>query len=85
MAVEATIQNMRLFSVQGAREMVKHPGAMAAAVQGYLAAAIAPTYSCVMIDSDTASGVPVDGSDAMPWWSRHQAVGRLGRLPNWAC
>ena len=50
--------------------MVKHPGAMAAAVQ-WLLAAEAPTFSTVIIDSDTAAGVPNDGGDAYPWWKAH--------------
>ena len=69
MAVEATVQNKDYFLFKDT-ELVSHPGAMAAAVR-WLLAAKAPTYSCVMIDSDTASGVPVDGSDALPWWETH--------------
>ena len=69
MAVEATFQNKEYFQFKDV-ELVKHKGAMAAAVQ-WLLAAKEPTFSTVIIDSDTAAGVPNDGGDVNPWWKVH--------------
>ena len=69
MDVEATFQNKEVFQFKDT-ELVQHKGAMAAAVQ-WLLAAKDPVFSTVIIDSDTAAGVPVDGSDALPWWKSH--------------
>ena len=69
MGVEATIQNKEHFQFKDV-EMVKHKGAMAAAIQ-WLLAAEDPTFSTVIIDSDTAALVPNDGGDVLPWWATH--------------
>ena len=69
MGVEATIQNKEYFQFKDV-EMVKHKGAMAAAIQ-WLLAAEDPTFSTVIIDSDTAALVPNDGGDVLPWWKNH--------------
>ena len=69
MQAEATFQNKEYFQFKDT-ELVQHKGAMAAAVQ-WLLAAKEPTFSTVIIDSDTAAGVPNDGGDAYPWWAKH--------------
>ena len=69
MDVEGTIQNKEYFQFKDV-ELVKHKGAMAAAVK-WLLAAKDPTFSIVIIDSDTAAGVPNDGGDVNPWWATH--------------
>ena len=69
MGVEATVQNEEAFQFKDV-ELVKNKGAMAAAVQ-WLLAAKEPTFSTVIIDSDTAAGVPNDGGDVNPWWKAH--------------
>ena len=69
MGVEATFQNEEAFQFKDV-ELVKNKGAMAAAVQ-WLLAAKDPTFSTVIIDSDTAAGVPNDGGDVNPWWKAH--------------
>ena len=69
MGVEATFQNEETFQFKDV-ELVQNKGAMAAAVQ-WLLAAKAPTFSTVIIDSDTAAGVPNDGGDVLPWWATH--------------
>ena len=69
MAVEDTIQNKEYFHFSDV-ELVKHKGARAAAIQ-WLLAAKNPVFSTVIIDSDTAAGVPTDGADALPWWKVH--------------
>ena len=69
MGVEATFQNEEAFQFKDV-ELVKHKGAMAAAVQ-WLLAAEDPIFSTVIIDSDTAAGVPNDGGDVNPWWKAH--------------
>ena len=69
MAVEGIFQNKEYFHFSDV-ELVKHPGAMAAAVQ-WLLTAKDPIFSTVIIDSDTAAGVPNDGGDALPWWKIH--------------
>ena len=69
MQVQGIFQNKECFQFKDV-ELVKHPGAMAAAVQ-WLLTAKEPTFSTVIIDSDTAAGVPNDGGDAYPWWKIH--------------
>ena len=69
MAVERIFQNEESFQFQDVA-LVTHPGAMSAAVQ-WLLAAKDPIFSTVIVDSDTAAGVPNDGGDAYPWWKTH--------------
>ena len=47
----------------------------------WLLAAEGPTFSTVIIDSDTAAfTVPNDGKDVLPWWKKHVTPWEAGRV-----